>query len=148
MTLFCDKITYNKERINNKMFNKTAIKTIKFRDGNAAKGFNNPSHHDIRRPRDYIWIIPDFLQKFGKEDYMSKKAKLSLNTVHYHQTSYNVKHLPPMFAERLRAFEEKATRKTDCKAKNSYRINRLSDFHLNLRGCSNCKGLHLKENES
>ena len=132
------------------MFKKTTMKTFKFCEGTATKGSNNCIRREVRRTRDYIWMTPDFLEKFTPKNDTPRRERLSLNTVHYHQTSNKMNHLPPMFAERLHALEEKAAKnlKTDVKIKESYRINRLSNYQLNLRGYNHFNsGSHVDKNQ-
>ena len=135
------------------MFKKTAMKTVKFREGTATKGSYNCIRREVssRRTRDYIWITPDFLEKFTPKNDTPRRERLSLNTVHYYQTCNKINHLPPMFAERLHTLEEKAAKnlKTDVKIKESYRINRLSNYQLNLRGNNHFNsGSHVDKNQA
>ena len=133
------------------MIKKNSNKTVKFHDDSADKGLNNRVSQNVKRMGDYIWITPDLLEKFTSKNQMPRKDKvLSLNTVHYHEASNNMKQLPPMFSERLQTLEEKAARNlnTDAdKVKDSYRI--LPDYHLNLRGYNHLNGgVHLNKKQA
>ena len=102
--------------------------------GHEVKGTGLRKGHAVKDTQDFIWITPDFLEHFKKKELQSNNGGLSLNSVKYYHSNIFGERLPPMFAERLRDLEKRATRKAKVKDEKKYRMNIKQGVHINIRG--------------
>lgn len=103
-------------------------------DGHEVKGSCVRKGHAVKETQDFIWITPDFLENFKKKELQSNNGGLSLNSIKYYHSNIFGERLPPMFAERLRDLEKRATRKAKVKDEKKYRMNINQAVHINIRG--------------
>lgn len=109
------------------------IKAPKVKNISEVEGYDFQNYRDSGGTKDYIWLTPDFLESFKSKESLANHRGLSLTSVQYYQKKY-VTHLPPLFAERLRVLEEKASKKISSSAKKVYQNDRGVDFEINIRG--------------